>query len=97
MIIEGGGREKMRISLSITDQSNVLPSDKLQTFQFRLHEHPSLGWQPQLSADQFMTILNNITAMKIRGSYFTPGEGFIDSVELETALVRKFFISKENI
>ena len=48
----------------------------------------------RISSSQFMTILSNITAIKIRGSYFIPGDGYIDSVELETALVKKVGNSK---
>ena len=33
-----------------------------------------------------MMMLSNITSIRIRATYHDPGEGFIDSVELETAL-----------
>ena len=87
VIIEGG-RDKLSVSTMITAQNNPTPSDQLQSYQFILHHHPSLQWQPELTSSQFMSILNNVTAIKIRGSYLTPGEGYIDSVELETALVK---------
>ena len=78
--------EEVRISTFITAQNNPLPSENLQSFEFLLHEDSSQGWQPQLTPLQFLSLLSNLTAVKIRGSYFSPGEGFIDGVRLETAL-----------
>ena len=87
MIITGGvSGEELSITNFITAQSNPLPSERLQSYELVLHEDSSLGWRPQLSPLQFMSLLSNLTAIKIRGSYFTPGEGFIDGVRLETAL-----------
>ena len=80
------GGEEVRISTFITAQNNPPPSENLQSYEFLLHEETSQGWQPQLTALQFMSLLANMTAVKIRGSYFSPGEGFLDGVRLETAL-----------
>lgn len=54
-------------------------------YKFRLHEHPDYGWQPRLSARNFISLLTNLTAIKIRGTYSPMGVGFLDDVELETA------------
>lgn len=51
-----------------------------------MHEHPDFGWQPRLSARAFMSILTNITAIKIRGTYVAKGVGFLDNVKLNTAI-----------
>lgn len=56
-----------------------------QTYKFRLHEHPDYGWQPRLSARNFISLLTNLTAIKIRGTYSPSGVGFLDDVELQTA------------
>ena len=87
IILEGG--DGASVSTSVTAQGNPRPDESFQSYQFRLHEHQSLGWRPELSPAQFMRILSNLTAIRIRGTYFSPGEGFIDAVELETALVNE--------
>lgn len=86
IILEGG--DGATVAISVTAQGNPRPDESFQSFQFRLHEHRSLGWQPELTSAQFMQILNNLTALRIRGTYFSPGDGFVDAVELETALVK---------
>lgn len=70
IILEGAGN---KVSRPIFGQSNALPSIKSQDFTFRLHEHPDFGWNPRLSAREFMSILANLTALKIRGSYSNEG------------------------
>jgi len=56
-----------------------------QEYRFKLHEHVNYGWQPRLSSRAFMSILSNLTAIKIRGTYTHQGRGFLDDVKLETA------------
>lgn len=56
-----------------------------QTYKFRLHEHQDYGWQPKLSARNFIALLTNLTNIKIRGTYSPEGVGFLDDVKLETA------------
>lgn len=56
-----------------------------QEYRFKLHEHSGYGWQPRLSSRAFMSILSNLTAIKIRGTYTHQGRGFLDDVKLETA------------
>lgn len=56
-----------------------------QEHRFKLHEHANYGWQPRLSSRAFMSILSNLTAIKIRGTYTHQGRGFLDDVKLETA------------
>ncbi|KAJ3663785.1 hypothetical protein Zmor_008012 [Zophobas morio] len=58
---------------------------EIQDYSFRLHEHPNYGWQPRLSARAFMSILTNLTSIKIRATYSPRGVGFLDDVKLETA------------
>lgn len=42
-------------------------------YHFKLHEHPNYGWEPRLSSRAFMSILSNLTAIKIRGTYTHQG------------------------
>ncbi|XP_011142346.1 laminin subunit gamma-1 [Harpegnathos saltator] len=83
VILEGanGGQ----ITQTIFGQNNRLPTVKRQEYRFKLHEHLSYGWQPQLSSRAFMSILSNLTAIKIRATYTNQGRGFLDDVKLETA------------
>ena len=89
IVLEGG--EGTTVAISVIAQDNPRPGASLQSYQFRLHDHQSLGWRPRLTPAQFMGIMSNLTAIRIRGTYTTPGEGFIDTVELETALVKLQF------
>ncbi|XP_071445859.1 laminin subunit gamma-1 [Hetaerina americana] len=82
VILEGEG---LSVTQTIFGQGNKLPSVKSQEFVFRLHEHQDYGWQPKLTAQDFMSVLSNLTAIKIRGSYTPEGVGFLDDVRLETA------------
>lgn len=56
-----------------------------QDYVFRLHEHADYGWQPRKSPRDFISILTNLTAIKIRATYTPQGIGFLDDVKLETA------------
>lgn len=83
VILEGAGT---KISLPIFAQDQGIPEDgKFKEYAFRLHEHADYSWQPSQSSRQFMSILSNLTAIKIRASYADGGEAFIDDFELETA------------
>ncbi|XP_029636725.1 laminin subunit gamma-1 [Octopus sinensis] len=79
------GSEGQTISTPIFSQGNPTPNTKEQTFRFRLHEHQDYKWQPRLRAQDFIALLSNLTAIKIKGTYNTDGTGFIDDVRLETA------------
>ena len=57
----------------------------MQDYTFRLHDHEKFNWQPKLNPKDFMAVLSNITAIKIRGSYVLDGTGFIDEVRLGSA------------
>ncbi|CAG9855702.1 unnamed protein product [Phyllotreta striolata] len=83
IIVEGNGAS---ITNTIFSQENKLPSTESQKFSFRLHEHPDYGWQPRLSSTNFISILTNVTAIKIKGTYSPFGSSYLDEVKLETAL-----------
>ncbi|XP_076248690.1 laminin subunit gamma-1 [Calliopsis andreniformis] len=83
IILEGGNGEQ--ITQPIFGQNNRLPTVTPQEYHFKLHEHFKYGWEPRLSSRAFMSILSNLTAIKIRGTYTNQGRGFLDDVKLETA------------
>ncbi|XP_065226711.1 laminin subunit gamma-1 [Planococcus citri] len=82
IILEGAGRT---VSRTIFGQDNNLPGTSLQLYKFKLHENPDYGWQPRLSSREFITLLSNLTAIKIKGTYTPQGVGFLDDVSLESA------------
>ncbi|XP_039287282.1 laminin subunit gamma-1 [Nilaparvata lugens] len=82
IILEGAGKS---IIQPIFGQGNQLPSTTVNTFRYRLHNDPDYGWQPRLSERDFMSVLANLTAIKIRGTYTPTGIGFLDEVRLESA------------
>ena len=45
-----------------------------QEYKFRLHEHSEYGWSPRLRARDFISLLSNLTAVKIRATYTTEGK-----------------------
>lgn len=77
VILEGAG---LRVSVPITEQGNPIPSHKVQKYRFRLHEHPSFGWTPQVNAFDFMKILSNLTAIKIKGTFSREGRNILKTV-----------------
>ncbi|CAH1999429.1 unnamed protein product [Acanthoscelides obtectus] len=83
IILEGSGRV---ISNTIFAQQNRLPSTQDQKYAFRLHEHPDYGWQPKLSSISFISVLSDLKAIKIKGTYTPEGTGFLSRVKLETAI-----------
>jgi len=85
IIIIGGGDNPKQISLPITEQNNPLPSEELQQFSFILSDHPMHGWIPRLGTQDFISILADVKDIKIRGAFVDKGEGFIDSVQLDSA------------
>ncbi|RZF38368.1 hypothetical protein LSTR_LSTR009263 [Laodelphax striatellus] len=82
IVLEGAGKS---IIQPIFGQGNQLPSTTVNTFKYRLHNDPDYGWQPRLSERDFMSVLANLTAIKIRGTYTPTGVGFLDEVRLESA------------
>ncbi|KAL0851757.1 hypothetical protein ABMA28_000069 [Loxostege sticticalis] len=84
IILEGA---RASISMNIYGQGNPEPSDQAQEYSFRLHEDPRYGWTPTLSNFEFMSILQNLTAIKIRGTYNKGGVGYLMNFKLDTAKV----------
>lgn len=58
---------------------------QMQDYTFRLHENTEFGWSPRLSSKDFIAILANITAIKVRATYVNRGMGFLDEVRMGSA------------
>ncbi|XP_068197804.1 laminin subunit gamma-2 [Antennarius striatus] len=83
VILEGAG---LRVSASLGDVRSVVPCGQKFNYSYRLDERPGSRWTPQLSPFQFQTLLQNLTAIKIRATYGENGRGYLDNVHLVSAL-----------
>uniref|UniRef100_A0A8C1SEY0 Laminin, gamma 2 n=1 Tax=Cyprinus carpio TaxID=7962 RepID=A0A8C1SEY0_CYPCA len=82
VILEGAG---LKVSASLGDLRTVVPCAKKVAYTFKLDEQPSSKWKPQLSSKEFQTLLSNLTAIKIRGTFGENGRGYLDDVSLVSA------------
>lgn len=82
VVLEGAG---FSVAQAIFGQNNPVPTVKDNEFTFRLHEHEDFSWSPRLPARDFMSLLSNLSAIKIRGTYTPEGVGFLDDVRLQAA------------
>ncbi|XP_028988599.1 laminin subunit gamma-2 isoform X2 [Betta splendens] len=82
VILEGAG---LKVSASLGDLRFIVPCGKKITYVFRLDEKPDSRWRPPLSSIQFQTLLQNITAVKIRATFGENGRGYLDNVQLVSA------------
>lgn len=72
--LEGGG---LSISQPIFGQGNPMPTYVNQNYVFKLNENSQFGWNPRLTSEEFMNILSNLTAIKIKSTYAPKGRYFI--------------------
>ncbi|KAM6218305.1 laminin subunit gamma-2 [Rhynchocyon petersi] len=83
VILEGAG---LRITAPlIADVRKTLPCGITKTYTFRLNEHRSSNWNPQLSYFEYRRLLRNLTALRIRATYGEYSTGYIDNVTLISA------------
>ncbi|XP_034038770.1 laminin subunit gamma-1 [Thalassophryne amazonica] len=82
VILEGSG---LRVTASLGNLLSVVPCGKKINYSFRLDEQPGSPWRPQLSRLQFQTLLQNLTAIKIRATFGENGRGYLDNVQLVSA------------
>ncbi|PNJ53691.1 LAMC2 isoform 3 [Pongo abelii] len=66
VILEGAG---LRITAPLMPIGKTLPCGLTKTYTFRLNEHPSSNWSPQLSYFEYRRLLRNLTALRIRATY----------------------------
>ncbi|KAF4018642.1 hypothetical protein G4228_010088 [Cervus hanglu yarkandensis] len=82
VILEGAG---LRITAPLMPRDKTLPCGITKTYTFRLNEHPSSNWRPQLSYFEYRRLLRNLTALRIRATYGEYSTGYLDNVTLISA------------
>ncbi|XP_013970599.2 laminin subunit gamma-1 [Canis lupus familiaris] len=82
LVLEGAG---LRVSVPLIAQGNSYPSETTMKYVFRLHEATDYPWRPPLSPFEFQKLLNNLTSIKIRGTYSERSAGYLDDVTLTSA------------
>lgn len=82
VILEGAG---LRVTAPLMPLGKTLPCGITKTYTFRLSEHPSSNWSPQLSSFEYRRLLRNLTALWIRATYGEYSTGYIDNVTLISA------------
>nr|XP_051697376.1 laminin subunit gamma-2 isoform X2 [Oryctolagus cuniculus] len=82
VILEGAG---LRVTAPLMPRGKALPCGVTRTYVFRLSEHPSSHWSPQLSYFEYRRLLRNLTALRIRATYGEYSTGYLDNVTLTSA------------
>ncbi|XP_016001055.2 laminin subunit gamma-1 [Rousettus aegyptiacus] len=82
VLLEGAG---LRVSVPLIAQGNSYPSEATAKYVFRLHEATDYPWRPPLTPFEFQKLLNNLTSIKIRGTYSERSAGYLDDVTLASA------------
>ncbi|XP_073903384.1 laminin subunit gamma-2 [Castor canadensis] len=82
VILEGAG---LQIRAPLIPPGKTLPCGLTKTYTFRLSEHPSSNWSPQLSYFEYRRLLRNLTAILIRATYGEYSTGYLDNVTLISA------------
>lgn len=90
------GENGLKVSARLNAQNNPVPSTSFQNYVFRLHEDPSLGWEPLLRGFDFQKLLTSLISIKIRMNYAPQGTGLIDNVFLESAIYLPQSLSRVN-
>lgn len=70
IIFEGSGQ---KFSSALFVQGNDKPSVETKSFTYRLNERQESQWVPRLNSQSFISILANLTGLKIRATYNNQG------------------------
>jgi len=70
VVLEGDG---LTVSAPIFALGNPTPSRTSHQYGYRLSEHGSYQWTPQLTTAEFIRLLANLTAIRIRAQFSAQG------------------------
>ncbi|CAD5234464.1 unnamed protein product [Bursaphelenchus xylophilus] len=82
VLVGANGRE---LSLPIFSQNNSLPNINEVNYRFKLHANQIYQWSPSLREVDFISVLANLTAIKIRGTYGRNDVGFLSNFYIGSA------------
>lgn len=77
IIIESTNGRQVFVSFSA--QNNPAPSQATQSYSFKLNEHPFYEWRPSMRHQEFIDLLSEVTAIKIKAN------GYLGDFKLQTA------------
>uniref|UniRef100_A0A8C5GXN1 Laminin subunit gamma-1 n=1 Tax=Gouania willdenowi TaxID=441366 RepID=A0A8C5GXN1_GOUWI len=83
LVLEGSN---LRVAVPLIAQGNAYPNENMQTYVFRLRDSTDYPWTPPISHADFQKLLQNLTSIKIRGTYSERSTGYLDDVSLVTAV-----------
>ncbi|CAD5229337.1 unnamed protein product [Bursaphelenchus okinawaensis] len=79
------GANGMELFIPIIHQNNTLPGQNEKSYRFRLHANQVYQWSPSLREVDFIGVLANLSAIKIRGTFSKGDVGFLSDFYIGTA------------
>ncbi|XP_064648977.1 laminin subunit gamma-1-like isoform X2 [Lineus longissimus] len=85
LLIEGSTGQLSVPIYAQRNNRNDMPSDGYQNYTFRLNAHPDYEWLPRLQPVEFISILADIKAIKVRATYTAQGVGYLKEFQIGSA------------